>query len=104
MNRIQEYQNQLPRHGIEFLSETDCSRILADYAALCDTYVACPYKPETLLTQARGRAGQSNIHIVGVGAVAYGDTPFEAKLNAIIGFLDRGYLKIDSDLRVIRLL
>ena len=104
MNRIQEHQNQLPRHGIEFLSETDCNRILDDYAALCDTYVACPYKPEVLLTQARGKAGQTNIHVVGVGAVSYGDTAFEAKLKAIVGFLDRGYLKIDSDLRVIRLL
>ncbi|GAB4006304.1 hypothetical protein GCM10028808_08010 [Spirosoma migulaei] len=104
MNRIQEQQNQLPRHGIEFLSETDCDRILAEYAALCDTYVASPYKPEVLLTQARGRAGQTNIHIVGVGAVFYGETAFEAKLKAIVGFLDRGYFKLDGDLRLIRLL
>ncbi|MVM39190.1 hypothetical protein GO730_19285 [Spirosoma sp. HMF3257] len=104
MNRIQELQNQLPRHGVDFLSETDCNRILADYATLCDTYVACPYKPEVLLTEARGRAGRTNVHVVGVGAVSYGDTPFDAKLNAIIGFLDRGYFKLDSDLRVIRLL
>ena len=102
MNSIQEYQNQLPRHGIEFLSETDCNRILAEYAALCETYVACPYKPELLLTKAR--AGKSNIHVVGVGAVSYGDTVFEAKLKAIVGFLDRGYFKVDRDLRVIRLL
>jgi hypothetical protein len=104
MNQIQEYQNQLPRHGIDFLSETDCNSILAEYATLCDTYVACPYKPEVLLTEARGKAGQTNVHIVGVGKVSYGHTPFEAKLNAIIGFLDRGYFKIDRDLRVIRLL
>ena len=104
MNRIQELQNQLPRHGVDFLSETDCTRILADYATLCDTYVACPYKPDVLLTEARGRAGKSNVHVVGVGAVSYGDSPFDAKLNAIVSFLDRGYFKLDGDLRVIRLL
>ena len=104
MNPIQERQNQLPRHGIDFLSETDCDRILATYASLCATVVACPYKPEVLLTQARGRAGQANVHVIGVGAVSYGHTPFEAKLTAIIGFLDRGYFKLDRDLGVIRLL
>ncbi|CAN5527277.1 hypothetical protein BH09BAC4_BH09BAC4_36630 [soil metagenome] len=104
MNPIQELQNQLPRHGIDFLAETDCDHILAAYAALCDTYVACPYKSETLLTQARGRAGQANVHVVGVGAVSYGQTPFEAKLKAIVSFLDRGYFKITSDLAVVRLL
>lgn len=104
MNLIQECQQQLPRHGIEFLSETDCDGILAAYAHLCETVVASPYQPERLLTEARGRAGQANVHLIGVGTVTYGQSPFEAKLTAIISFLDRGYFKLDRDLRVIRLL
>ncbi len=104
MSPIQERQHQLPRHGIEFLSETDCDNILSTYAHLCKTEVACPYQPQVLLTAARGRAGQANVHLIGVGAVTYGQTPFEAKLTAIINFLDRGYFKVDRDLRVIRLL
>lgn len=108
-NRIKTFQAFLQQYGIEFLAESDCNRILAEYGALNNAHVECPYKPRKYLTKASGNALRTNVHLVfdkqrpdwqGIGSVAFGDTPFEAKLNYVCSLLQNNYFTLTADLKV----
>ena len=107
---IETYQDLLRERGIDFLAESDCDRILSEYAYLTHSRVVSPYKPKTYLTKKRGNHGRTNVHLVfpkttsdktGIGSVAFGDTPFEAKINYVCSLIKYGYFDLTSELKVI---
>ena len=106
-DRTDFYYELLAKFNVGRISELEADSILNEYAEIIGSVVMCPYKPEEYLTGKN--EGRTTVHLAfpkphqftGIGSIAYGDTPLEAKLNLVYSFMRHGYFDLSQDLKVI---
>lgn len=86
------------KHGLPPLTEPEVDSILAQYARMNYTRVACPYITDEYPAD---KHSKHSCYVVGIKSISYGSNLYAAKLNALQGFLQYEYFALDENLQII---